>query len=125
MTRLINDVSTRSVPMKLDVFPILQRTCTTELLQSGSFHGIAVAIHRRWCAEQLAAGKPAPSWDELDESRKESSRAQARHIAVKLASIGCAIAPLRDWGASDFAFSDEEVERLADRRARPLDQRAP
>ena len=113
VTRLINTVSTSSVPMKLDVFPILQRTCTTELLQSGSFQGIAVAIHRRWCAEQVAAGRPAPSWEELDESRKESSRAQARHIAVKLASIGCAIAPLRDWGASDFAFSDEEVERLA------------
>ena len=113
VTRLINTVSTSSVPMRLDVFPILQRTCTTELLQSGSFQAIAVAIHRAWCAEQVAAGKPAPSWDELDESRKESSRAQARHIAVKLASIGCAIAPLRDWGASDFAFSDEEVERLA------------
>ena len=113
VTRLINDVSARSVLMRLDVFPTLQRTCTTELLQSGSFHGIAVAIHRRWCAEQLAAGKPAPSWDELDESRRESSRAQARHIAVKLASIGCAIAPLRDWGASDFAFSNDEVDRLA------------
>jgi hypothetical protein len=27
--------------------------------------------------------------------------------------MGCAIAPLRDWGASDFALSDSEVEMLA------------
>ncbi|WP_245713956.1 NAD-binding protein [Nocardia vaccinii] len=111
VSRLINEVNTGNAPTRLDVFPTLQRTCTTELLQSGSFHAIAVAIHSRY--RQLAGGKPAPPWDELDESRKESNRAQARDIAVKLASIGCAIAPLRDWAAADFTFSDAEVERLA------------
>ncbi|WP_054812567.1 NAD-binding protein [Nocardia arizonensis] len=113
VSRLIEEVNTGNAPMRLDVFPTLQRTCTTELLQSGSFHAIAVAIHRRWRDAQLAAGKPAPSWDELDESRKQSSCAQARDIAVKLADIGCAIAPLRDWAAADFTFSDAELERLA------------
>jgi len=113
VTRLINDVSASSMLSRLDVFPTLDRTCTMEFLQGGSFVRIAVAIHRRWRAEQFTAGKPSPSWDELDEPRKESSRAHARHIAVKLASIGCAIAPLRDWAASEFAFADDELEGLS------------
>ena len=68
----------------------------------------------RWRSEQASAGKPAPAWEELDESRKESSREQARDIPVKLRTVGCDIAPLRDPNARDFAFSDQEVEKLAD-----------
>jgi hypothetical protein len=95
------------------VFPALERTCTAELVLGGSFERIAVAIHRRWCAVQLAAGKEAPSWSELDESLKESNRAQARDIPVKLRSIGCAIAPLHDMSAAAFEFTDKEFETLA------------
>jgi hypothetical protein len=95
------------------VFPALERTCTAELVAGGSFERIAVAIHRRWCAGQLAAGKEAPSWSELDESRKESNRAQARDMPVKLRSIGCTIAPLHDIRAPAFEFTDEEFEMLA------------
>ena len=51
--------------------------------------------------------------EELDESRRESNRDQARHIPIHLRLIGCAIAPLRDWGAKDFKFSDAEVSSLA------------
>ncbi|WP_156690311.1 NAD-binding protein [Mycobacterium sp. Marseille-P9652] len=97
----------------IDVFPTLERTCTVELTRGGSYEAIAHAIHRRWCAEQIASGNPAPPWSELDESRRDSNRAQARHIAVKLRSIGCDIAPLRDWDASEFVFSGDEVEALA------------
>jgi len=42
-----------------------------------------------------------------------SSRALARNIAIKLAGFGCAITPLRDWGASDFKFTGEEIDMLA------------
>jgi hypothetical protein len=83
-----------------------------ELIEGGPFETIARAI-RRWLDEERADGEPAPSWSEPDESREESSRAQARSIVVKLASFGSAIAPLRDWGASDFKFTSEEIERLA------------
>jgi hypothetical protein len=57
--------------------------------------------------------KLAPLWEDLDESRKESSRDQARDIAAKLRSIKCAISPLRDWDAQDFTFEKWEVEKLA------------
>ncbi len=110
MARLLDDVRSG---LNFDVFPTLERTCTVELIQGGSFETIAQAIHRRWCAEQRDKGQPAPSWSQLDESRKESSRAQARDIAVKLRAIGCEITPLRDWAAADLTFTDEEVGKLA------------
>ncbi|WP_083208594.1 RyR domain-containing protein [Mycobacterium malmoense] len=74
---------------------------------------IAQAIHERWRSEQISGGRPAPSWEELDESRKESSRDQARDIPVKLRLVGCDIAPSAEEAATDFAFTDEEVEKLA------------
>jgi hypothetical protein len=45
---------------------------------------------------------------------KESNRSQARHIAVKLTEVECQIVRLRDWGAIDFTFTNEEVEKLAE-----------
>lgn len=113
VTRLINDAKAAGALQNIEVFATLERACTVELIKGGSFEALATAIHGRWRAEQLAAGKPAPSWSELDEPRKESSRAQARDIAVKLRSIGCEISPLRDWAASEFRFSPTEVETLA------------
>jgi hypothetical protein len=74
---------------------------------------IARAIHDLWRDEQLAAGKPAPRWADLDDSGKNSSREHARDIAVKLHSIQCATAPLGDCDASEFGFTDAEVEKLA------------
>jgi hypothetical protein len=94
----------------IEMFPALARTCTTDLVLGGSFEGLAIAIHEVWRKEQ-ACGDPAPTWQDLDDSLKESNRAQARDIPVKLHSIGFAIAPLRDSGA--FAFTDAEIEQLA------------
>ncbi len=67
---------------------------------------MAQAIHERWRQEAIAKGETAPTWQELDESRKESSRDQARHIPIHLRKVDCAIAPLRDWEAKDFTFTD-------------------
>jgi hypothetical protein len=74
---------------------------------------IAQAIHERWRQEAIAHGDTAPTWQDLDEPRKESSRDQARHIAIHLAQVGCAIAPLKDRDAKDFTFTEAEVEVLA------------
>ena len=82
-------------------------------MKDGPIELIAQAIHERWRNEQIDAGKPAPSWDELDEPRKESSREHARDIPVKLRMAGCDIAPSQDGDAKDFAFTDEEIETLA------------
>lgn len=113
VARLITDATASGELTNVNVFPALERTCTAELVAGGSFERIAAAIHRSWRAGQLAVGKDAPSWSELDESRKESNRAQARDMPVKLRSIGCTIAPLHDIRAPAFEFTDEEFEMLA------------
>jgi TrkA-N domain/RyR domain len=97
----------------MDVFRTLQKTCTADFAEGGSFETMAEAIHRRYCDMQPGKTKPPP-WSELGESFKESNRAQARDIAVKLDNIGCHIVPLRDWGAIDFTFTHDEVDKLAE-----------
>jgi hypothetical protein len=57
---------------------------------------------------------PGPStvpWDALMETFRSASRAQADHIDVKLANVGCGRVPKQ--GGAEFTFSDDEIERLA------------
>jgi RyR domain len=81
--------------------------------QRGSTEPIAQAIHEQWRQEAIAKGETAPTWQDLDDSRKNSSRDQARHIPIHLRRIGCAITPLQDGDAKDFAFTEPEIELLA------------
>jgi voltage-gated potassium channel Kch len=109
---LLEDAKTSSA-VNLTVFKTLQETCNVELVEGGSFETIAHAIHQRYCEMQPADQAPLSPWSQLDPSFKESNRAQARHIGVKLRSIGCEITPLRYWRAKDFTLTDTEVEKLA------------
>jgi hypothetical protein len=111
---LLGDVKTSGALANVDVFPTMERACSVELVWGGSFEPLAEDIHERWRAQQLKEHKPAPSWEELDESRKESNRAQSRAIAAKLHSIHCAVAPLQNWDTEkDFTFTAEELDKLA------------
>lgn len=114
---LLADAQKAGALSGLKVFATMKNACSVEVLQGGSFEPLAEEIHERWRTEQGKEHKPAPSWDELDDSRKESSRQQARDIGAKLASINCELAPLRDWDAKEFKFDEDEdndeVEELA------------
>jgi voltage-gated potassium channel Kch len=110
---LLDDVREAGALSNIEVFSTMERTCTAELVQGGSFEPMAHAIHERWRQGALARGERAETWEELDESRRESSRDQARHIPAHLRLVECAIAPLRDWDAKEFTFSDAEVTLLA------------
>ena len=52
-------------------------------------------------------------WDLLDEGFRESNRQQADDIGRKLDAVACGIAPLYGLTGSRFAFSDDEIERMA------------
>jgi hypothetical protein len=121
---LLADAKEAGALAGLEVFATMEKTCSVELLQGGSYEPLAEAIHERWRTQQIKENKPAPTWDDLDESRKESSRDQSRDIGAKLDSIGCAIAPLQDWDAKDFEFTVQEIEKLAiDEHQRWWDER--
>lgn len=114
VANLLRDVKRAGTLPEVDVFPTMQRACTVELVQGGAFEPLAEEIHERWRTTQLADDSPAPSWEDLDESRRESNRAQARDIVAKLHKINCAVAPLQNWDfANDFTFDLAEVEELA------------
>jgi len=53
-------------------------------------------------------------WDDLPEGLKNSNRDQAHHILEKLHTIGCRVEPVEGDVPTDFEFTDEEVERLAE-----------
>lgn len=104
----------------LHAFDLFERTLRPELLLGGTYEILARAIHAEYVDEQRRQGATAttnPSvvpWDQLPDSLKESNRDQAAHIGVKLAVIGCGVAPLRDWDADRLTFTEAEIERLAE-----------
>jgi hypothetical protein len=104
----------------LHAFGLLDRMCDPDLLFAGVYETLARAIHEEYVRQRRARSSEPPSpafllsWDELAEDLKEANRAQAAHIGVKLAAVGCDLAPLRAWDTEAFAFRAEEVEKLAE-----------
>jgi hypothetical protein len=104
----------------LRAFPLLDRTCTPEVLLNGTRELLAQLIHADFVRQQRDRGetpetKPSVvDWDDLHERYRESSRRQADQIGVKLATLGRGIEPLTDWNAEVEEFSPDEIERLAE-----------
>jgi len=103
----------------LYAFGLLDRMCDADLLFAGANEVLAKAMHEEYLRQQQARGETVEinpslvSWSEVPETLKESSRAQAAHIGIKLAAVGCDLAPLTDWEADRFTFGEEETELLA------------
>jgi len=101
-------------------FGLLDRACSPDLLLGGTYEILARVTHEAWLQEQRRRGETIRTnalmvpWEELPEDYKNSNRAQANHIGVKLEAVGCAIAPLDDWDAALFEFTSEEVELMAE-----------
>jgi hypothetical protein len=104
----------------LHAFPLLDRTCTPELLLDGTRELLAREIHEDYVRRQRERGETPDSkpsvvdWEGLDERFRESSRRQADHVGAKLRAVGYGLEPLTDWDAELVAFSPEEVEKLAE-----------
>ena len=91
---------------------------TPEAVRRGDLEDIARSAHEAYLATGEARGETRatnPSlvpWDELPQRLRDDNRAQAEDIGPKLASIGAAVVPATGHDAP-FAFTDDEVERLA------------
>ena len=103
----------------LRAFGLLDRMCNPDLLFAGVNEILARAMHEEYVRDQEEGGESLETnpalvpWSDLEDSRKEANRAQAAHIGVKLAFVGCDLAPLTDWHAEMFTFKPEELEQLA------------
>lgn len=96
-------------------FPLLDRTCSAAALDGGTNEAVARALHDDYLAQVDPAGAPnAVAWDRLDPDVQEANRRTADSVVAALASVGCGLVPLYAWDGAGFAFTDDEVERLAE-----------
>jgi len=103
---------------RVHAFGTLARACTRDALLHEDLDLLARALHEDYVARRLSEGRPSDDasmrpWEELDESLKNSSRASADHIPVKLRAIGCCIANEGAAGDRVASFEPAEVELLA------------
>lgn len=110
---LLDDIGGR-----LSIFEVHHQACVPEQIQADLTEQLARAVHRSYLREGSTRGdtratSPAMvSWEDLPEELRNSNRAQAAHIGLKLAAIGCVITPETE-AAPKFSFEDDEIDRLA------------
>ena len=111
--------SSRKGRARLVVVDTVRWASDTDLVLGGTVEVLARATHENYVAARRATGDIAAAdasllpWSNLSEHLRESNRAQARHISVKLDAIGCALAPLTGR-REPFVPTEAEVERLGE-----------
>jgi hypothetical protein len=104
----------------LQLFGLIERTCTVELLLDTPVEAVARLQHLDHVRERLAAGLNLGDtpflrpWEQLTEAQKDENREWARSVPAKLRGIG-ELRELRDWEHPLFAFTGDETEVLAER----------
>lgn len=72
---------------------------------------LARAIHDSYRAQKTTPGRNTERWEDLMETFRAASRAQAQNIEVKLANVQCR--QVSATAAPDVEFSPDQIERLA------------
>jgi len=99
-------------------FGITDVVCTREALLDEQRDLLSRAIHQDFVEKRRREGRPETDptmqpWDRLDLHLKDSNRQQADHIPVKLRAIGYVSDEPRGGEPAVTAFTDAEVEVLA------------
>lgn len=109
------DKRLESDPLNLSIFRYYDLTCRLGSIREGIYEDLAIAIHRGFCASELARGRSPqdpglaswyPKMDRpgLSEVYKEDNRRQARAIGRLLWNQGYAIEPLNCVNPTCFEF---------------------
>jgi len=116
---LLHEGEKNKSPYKnLHAFPLLDQTCTPDLILRGTHEMLARDLHEAYLEgldKEPGEGKgdlALDSWDDLPEDTKEKNRKQADRIGVILEEHGYRIAPLTDWKAVDLVFNKNEDEGI-------------
>lgn len=118
LSLLLAQASAQTPTVTLRGFPLFDRTCSADAIDGGTNEAVARALHRDYLARAQADGTTGPTavpWDDLDEDTRESNRRAADALLGSLAEVNCGLTPLYGWDGAGFAFTDDEVERLARR----------
>jgi hypothetical protein len=109
---------------ELKAVGMLEATCDLEVLVHPEREARAKAIHGFYVRGERAKGKTVaenPSmvtWAELPERLRDSNRGQADDIPAKMAAIGMKIVSFDECSSPSVRFTEDEVERLAEREHR-------
>ncbi len=112
---LHDQTSDKSGYKHLHAFPLLDHTCTPDLILRGTHELLARDLHQVYLDGLKKDGlvpEDSPSlaaWEDLPEEVKERNRMQADRIARILEQHGYRIVPLTDWIVSDMVFKEDEV----------------
>ncbi|MCA9122297.1 MAG: NAD-binding protein [Planctomycetaceae bacterium] len=95
-------------------------TCNLNTVLGGTREQLAQAIHQGYIQDQLTLGKTVAdnpsmrSWHELPPDLKNSNRAQADDIPIKLRAVKCEMRLKATEPINVIEFSDNEIELLAE-----------
>jgi hypothetical protein len=104
---------------KLSVFGIFEEACVPGNIRDDFTEQLARSIHAAYVANQRAKGETEdvnPSmarWEELTDDLRHANIDQAADLGAKLAEIDAVVIP-ETAGAPEFAFTDKNIERLAE-----------
>jgi len=105
---------------RISVFEVIQEACMPANIRDDAFiEQLARSIHADYRAKSEARGeteaenKSMVPWDQLSKDLRDANVAQAAGIGAKLEAINAVVVP-ESGEASDFSFTPEEVEGLAE-----------
>ena len=105
---------------RISVFEVIQEACMPANIRDDAFiEQLARSIHADYVAKSKARGeteaenKSMVRWDRLPKDLRDANVAQAAGIGAKLEAINAVVVP-ESAEASDFSFTPEEVEGLAE-----------
>jgi TrkA-N domain len=97
----------------LHLFSVVDRACSVEMVTDGLNESLARAIHGVYLRQNTGSDASVP-WEDLADTFRRSSRAQAHDIRAKLRELGCGIRPLTDWDTRLVDLNAAEVDKLAE-----------
>ena len=103
----------------IHAFGSIAGSCSSQMVLNEEQDRMDRIVHAAYVCVKLAKDKDSAKdasmlpWDDLSEDLKESNRQQTEHIEVKLRAIGCRKRPIPQSGPTDFTFTIEEIELLA------------
>jgi hypothetical protein len=110
----------RRICGRISVFEVIEEACMPANIRDDAFiEQLARSIHEDYVAkgeargEKEAENKSMVPWDQLPKDLRDANVAQAAGIGAKLEAINAVVVP-ESAGASDFSFTPEEVEGLAE-----------
>ena len=122
-THLMSAGDSRPAEARLKPFGMIQDIWTLATLKDEKQDLLARLMHDVYCESlkrsrlsgEVISKRPAEEpWDQLEETFRESSRAQTDHLPIKLHAVGLAMAPLSQRKTQPCPrLNPEEIELLA------------